>query len=205
MSNTSKTNWAQIDSLTDEQIDASDVAPLEQDFFQRAKIQQPLLHGPVAVKVEPVVAEKTMPAKDLYHEAFVRALRKDGWNITHDPLFLFVADTDLLIDLGAERIVAAERGSVRIAVEIKSFLGKSTVQDLKEAAGQFMLYEEALKRSPVNVDRVLYLAVRFTVYSRLFVGGIGRILLESNRIQLVVFDEDEEEIKQWIPAYSTGT
>ncbi len=140
-----------------------------------------------------------MPAKDLYHDSFVRALRKDGWNITDDPLFLTVADTDLLIDLGAERIVAAERNNERIAIEIKSFLSKSAVQDLKEAVGQFVLYEEALRRSPANIDRILYLAIRLRVYTSLFVGGIGRILLESNRVRLVVFDEDSEEITQWIP------
>lgn len=145
-----------------------------------------------------------MPAKDLYHEPFVRALQKDGWNITDDPLFLTVADTDLLIDLGAERVIAAERDNVRIAVEIKSFLSKSAVQDLKEAAGQFMLYEEALKRSPANTGRVLYLAVRLRVYASLFVGGIGRILMESHRLRLVVFDEDTEEITQWIPGNDTG-
>lgn len=146
-----------------------------------------------------------MPAKDLYHEPCVHALRKDGWNITDDPLFLTVADTDLLIDLGAERVVAAERGNVRIAVEIKSFLSRSAVHDLKEASGQFMLYEEALKRSPANADRVLYLAVRATVYASLFVGGIGRILLESRRLRLIVFEEETEEIVQWIPANATGT
>ena len=140
-----------------------------------------------------------MPAKDLYHDSFVRALRKDGWTITDDPLFLNIADTDLLIDLGAERIVAAERENERIAIEIKSFLSKSAVQDLKEATGQFVLYEEALKRSPANADRTLYLAIRLRVYASLFVAGIGRILLESNRVQLVVFDEDSEEITQWIP------
>lgn len=145
-----------------------------------------------------------MSAKDLYHEPFVRALRKDGWNITDDPLFLAIADTDLLIDLGAERVVAAERGKERIAVEIKSFLSKSVVQDLKEASGQFMLYEEALKRSPANMDRVLYLAVRLRIYASLFVTGIGSILLESHRLRLIIFDEDREEITKWIPSNDTG-
>jgi hypothetical protein len=31
-----------------------------------------------------------MPVKDIYHEAFVRALEKDGWTITHDPLTVTV-------------------------------------------------------------------------------------------------------------------
>ena len=140
-----------------------------------------------------------MAAKDIFHGEFVRALRKDGWTITDDPLTFRVMNTDLLIDIGAERLLGAERGDERIAVEIKSFIGKSAVQDLKEAAGQFLLYEEALKRSPANVDRVLLLAVRLPIYVSLFENGIGKILLESQRLQLVVFNADEEEITKWIP------
>src|SRR5689334_9434906 len=99
--------------------------------------------------------EGIMSAKDIYHEACVHALQKDGWTITHDPLTISVGKTDLLIDLGAERIVGAERNGERIAVEIKSFVKLSLVQDLKEAVGQFVLYEGALAESPKNADRIL--------------------------------------------------
>jgi hypothetical protein len=40
-----------------------------------------------------------MPAKDTFHDQFVRALTKDGWTITHDPLALKVEETDLFLDL----------------------------------------------------------------------------------------------------------
>jgi hypothetical protein len=146
-----------------------------------------------------------MPAKDIFHESFVRALEKDGWTITDDPLTFRVMDTDLLIDIGAERLVGAERGNERIAVEIKSFVSKSSVQDLKEATGQFVLYAQALKRSPANADRTLLLAVRLPIYVALFENGIGKILLESDTLQLVVFDADREEINRWIPENIIGT
>ncbi|WP_375341232.1 element excision factor XisH family protein [Plectonema radiosum] len=29
-----------------------------------------------------------MPAKDIFHEVVKSALEKEGWRITHDPLFL---------------------------------------------------------------------------------------------------------------------
>ena len=89
-----------------------------------------------------------MPAKDFYHDTFVNALKKDSWTIAHDPLTVSVGKTDLLIDLGAERMLAAERGDERIAVEIKSFIKPSLVQDLKEALGQYIFYEGALLESP---------------------------------------------------------
>ena len=145
-----------------------------------------------------------MPAKDKFHDAFVHALQKAGWTVTDDPLSIRILDTDLLIDIGAERMVGAERGGERIAVEIKSFVGKSAVQDLKEALGQFVLYDEALKRSPANADRILLLAVRLPIYVSLFENGIGRILMDSQRLRLIVFDDTTEEITQWIPASITA-
>lgn len=128
----------------------------------------------------------------------MNALRKDGWTITHDPLKVAVDNTTLQIDVGAERVVGAERGGERIAVEIKSFVSLSAVQDLKEAAGQYWLYEFALKQSQFDADRVLYLAVRLPVYDSVFVNGIGKLFLQNDAIRLIVFDADTQEITQWI-------
>ena len=68
-----------------------------------------------------------MPRKGLIHEAVKIALIKDGWNITHDPLFIEYGNEDMYVDLGAERLLAAERGAEKIAVEVKSFVGASTL------------------------------------------------------------------------------
>ena len=64
-----------------------------------------------------------MPARDTYHDAVCKALVKDGWTITDDPLRLVWGKKDYYVDLGAERILAAERHGRRIAVEVKSFVG----------------------------------------------------------------------------------
>jgi hypothetical protein len=74
-----------------------------------------------------------MPAKDIYHDAVKKALVKDGWNITHDPLRLQWGAKDLYIDLGAEQLLAAEKGERKIAVEIKGFVSPSAVADLENA------------------------------------------------------------------------
>ena len=52
---------------------------------------------------------------------------EEGWNITHDPYQIDIGFTDLYIDLGAERLIAAEKDSEKIAIEIKSFLAASTI------------------------------------------------------------------------------
>jgi XisH protein len=70
-----------------------------------------------------------MPTKDLYHNTVKAALIKDGWIITDDPLSLEIGGRDLFIDLGAERLLIADRDSEKIAVEVKSFISPSPVRD----------------------------------------------------------------------------
>ncbi len=64
-----------------------------------------------------------MPARDLYHDQVKKALIKDGWHITHDPLRLSWGGKDLYVDLGAEQLIGAEKDKQRIAVEVKELLG----------------------------------------------------------------------------------
>ncbi|MBD1915206.1 MULTISPECIES: XisH family protein [Cyanophyceae] len=138
-----------------------------------------------------------MPAKDIYHDAVKTALIKDGWTITQDPLSLRIGKKDLFIDLGAEKLLAAEKGLDKIAVEVKSFVGPSEIRDLENALGQFVLYENAL--SLIEPDRTLYLAIREAVYLDLFEAEIGKMLLERNIIKLVSFNPEQEVITRWIP------
>lgn len=37
----SKTSWAKVDALIEEEIDTSDIAPLTEDFFARATLHRP--------------------------------------------------------------------------------------------------------------------------------------------------------------------
>ncbi len=47
MNNTSETNWDMIDSLTDETIDRTELPPLDDSFFARAKWRMPEKPVPV--------------------------------------------------------------------------------------------------------------------------------------------------------------
>ena len=60
-------------------------------------------------------------AKDKYHQHVRTALENDGWIITHDSLYLKIGTIQVQIDLGAEKIIAAEKNGEKIAVEIKTF------------------------------------------------------------------------------------
>lgn len=133
----------------------------------------------------------------MYHNCVRNALMKDGWTITHDPLVIRWGAKDMFVDLGAELFLSAEKAGRKIAVEIKSFIGTSEIQDLRNALGQFILYQDVLYR--IDPERVLYLALRDTVFENIFEEPIGKLLLENNRLQLVMFNVHEEVITKWIP------
>ncbi|MDJ0597724.1 MAG: XisH family protein [Crocosphaera sp.] len=137
-----------------------------------------------------------MPAKDIYHDTVRTALEKDGWKITHDPLVIRWGKRDLYIDLGAEKLIAAERDNQKIAIEIKSFVSKSPIDDLEKALGQYILYYDLLIK--LQPERLLYLAIHQEAYVEVFEDPIGQVLLDNKRIKLLVFDAIEEVILKWI-------
>ena len=140
---------------------------------------------------------KCLYAGDTYHDQVRQALVNDGWTITHDPLSLPWGGTTLQVDLGAERLIAAEKAARRIAVEVKSFISASRIADLKDALGPFVLYRHVIHLT--EPDRTLYLAVRQDVFQTLFDQPYGELLCAAERINLLVFDEESEVIIKWIP------
>ena len=138
-----------------------------------------------------------MPARDTYHDSIKNALIKDGWTITHDPLRLQWGVKDMYVDLGAEKIVAAEKAGRQIAVEIKSFGGASEINDIQNALGQYMVYRSVMART--EPDRTLYLAVHKEVFLDVFEEPLGHLLRDDYQVLLIVFDEQAEVILKWIP------
>ncbi|MBP8252734.1 MAG: hypothetical protein KAX40_10235 [Herpetosiphon sp.] len=85
-----------------------------------------------------------MPTRDIFHQAVRQALINDGWTVTDDPLLVKFGSIDFYIDLGAEKLIAAHKADVKIAVEVKGFLGASLVSEFHAALGQFLNYRFAL-------------------------------------------------------------
>ncbi len=135
-------------------------------------------------------------AKDLFHPHVRRALEKDGWTITHDPLLLPWGSAPVYVDLGAEKIIAAEKGQRKIAVEVKSFLRSSRTEDLEDAMGQIVLYRYLLRRS--HAERELFLAIRKDVYESFISLPHVAAFLQAEQVNLLVFDPQTEEVVQWI-------
>ncbi|AOY82369.1 element excision factor XisH family protein [Moorena producens JHB] len=136
-----------------------------------------------------------MPAKDAFHNAMRSALMKQGWTITHDPLSIEFEDVPLYVDIGAERLFAAERGRDKIAVEVKSFLSDSAISEFHTALGQFLNYRMAL--SELEPDRILYLAIPKDAYESFFIRRFAQKAITINSLRLIVYNPELEEIVQW--------
>lgn len=137
-----------------------------------------------------------MPAKDIFHEAVKQALQKEHWIITDDPLVVKFGKDKVLIDLGAERILAAEKAGKKIAVEIKSFLNESELFDYHAALGQFLNYRLVLQRT--QPERTLYLAVPIETYRSFFGRDLAQASVQEYQVKMIVYDSINEVILQWI-------
>jgi hypothetical protein len=126
-----------------------------------------------------------MPSLDIYHDLVKTALQAEGWTITSDPYFLSVGGTELYIDLGAEKLIAAVKQNQKIAVEVKSFTGKSQITEFYGALGQYLTYQQGLKI--VEPDRKLYLAIPKIAKDEVFSLGLTQQLITELKIKLLVY------------------
>jgi uncharacterized protein (DUF4415 family) len=67
MNKHSKTDWQKLESMTDEEIDYSDIPPLGEDFFARATVRRP-------EQPQVVVTLEVDPAVFAWFDA-----QEDGW------------------------------------------------------------------------------------------------------------------------------
>ncbi|MEB3269723.1 MAG: XisH family protein [Leptolyngbya sp.] len=137
-----------------------------------------------------------MPKLDIIHNAVKNALIKDNWLITDDPYVIQYRRTVLYADLAAERPIAAERDGQKLVVEVKSFIGASKIQDLKEALGQYDIYRYLLEETAP--DRKLYIAISNVAYNTFFTQDVAQLILNKHQLPIIVVDIEVEEIMQWI-------
>ena len=135
-------------------------------------------------------------ARDIFHENVKEALIKEGWTITNDPLSFKIGNMQVQMDLGAERLIAAERGTDKIAIEIKTFGSLSFITSLYEAVGKYIIYRNVLEmREP---DRILYLAVPETIYARFFEEQVIQKTMRDEKFKLVIYNQTNQIISEWV-------
>ena len=137
-----------------------------------------------------------MPRKDFFHDVIKNALIKDGWTITADPLRIEFGGMDFYIDLGAEKLISAEKDGRKIAVEIKGFVSPSAVYEFHAAIGQFMNYRLLLSQK--EPDREMYLAVPEDIFDSFFETPFGMLAIAEYQLKIIIYDEEKEVIIKWI-------
>ncbi|MCI0389274.1 MAG: fatty-acid synthase [Acidobacteria bacterium] len=136
-----------------------------------------------------------MPKRDAYHEIVKRALDKDGWTITDDPMRLKYKGLHLYVDLAAVKTVRTDKEENSVAIEVKVFGGHSFSNDFEKAIGQYSLYRDVLER--LDYPHELFLAVSRRVYDEDFQVPAILEYLASHRIYLLIFDPEKEEVSEW--------
>lgn len=137
-----------------------------------------------------------MAAKDKFHNQLRRALEKDGWTITHDPYFLRLEGVTYPVDLGAEKMIAAEKENEKILVEVKSFVAESIPNEFHTALGQYLDYELGLEEQ--ESDRLIFLAMPEQIYQKIQRIPILIKALERYHVRLIIFNPASEIINQWL-------
>ena len=134
-------------------------------------------------------------AKDLFHQAVKRALIKDGWIITSDPLTIRIDRIKLEVDLAAEKVFAAEKDGQKMAVEVKGFINPSVINDFHTALGQFLNYRLAPQMT--EPSRILYLAVPIDVFKTFFQERFTQAAIRQYDLKILAYNPNSEEIVEW--------
>lgn len=135
-------------------------------------------------------------AKDLYHEQVKQALENDGWEITDDPYLLQSGKIKYQVDLGAEKLLGAEKGTEKILVEVKSFVGPSDINEFHRAVGQYVDYLVVLEE--VEPERILFLAVPDFAWDDFFQERAIQKALVFIKAKVLIYNAEKEKIIKWI-------
>jgi hypothetical protein len=124
------------------------------------------------------------------------ALVKDGWEILTEDYSLEYGGDRLYVDIAAEKPIAAAKQGQKILVEVKSFLGRSFINDLERAVGQYIVYRDILIETALDFD--LYLAITQGTYKRYFQRQLAQMIINRNQVKLLIVDPESEVIVEWI-------
>jgi hypothetical protein len=136
-------------------------------------------------------------AKDIFHDLVKHALILEGWTITHDPYPLHKRNQGgLLTDIGAEKIITAQKLHSKIAVEVKSFVHVSILHDFLLAVGQFFVYKKIINKN--EPERLLFVALPDFVYFRIIKFEWAQEVVADLQMKFILYSTDQKIITKWI-------
>ena len=89
-------------------------------------------------------------------------------------------------------MLLVEHYKKKIAVEIKSFLGRSNISEFHTALGQTLNYKLALRKK--DPERALYLCISRDIYQDLFLGEFIQESILEYGIKLLIVNIISEEV-----------
>ncbi|MCY7328301.1 MAG: XisH family protein [Saprospiraceae bacterium] len=116
--------------------------------------------------------------------------------MTAEEYYFTTGDATFAIDLFAEKILVAERGDEKIAVEVKSFRSQSPMNKFHEAVGQYENYLLALEDEAP--ERLLFPAVPIALWETFFQKPFIQKVVNRRNIRLIIYNHEEEIIEKWI-------
>ena len=76
LNSTSRTNWAALEAMSDDDIDYSDIPPLTDEFFERAILRIPVDQAQSLVQLDPDVKQWFQNQGDQYKTLINSVLRQ---------------------------------------------------------------------------------------------------------------------------------
>jgi len=76
LKNTSRTNWEALESMSDEDIDYSDIPPLTDEFFENAALRIPVAQVNNLIKIDPDVIAWFRAQDTEYQKLINKVLRR---------------------------------------------------------------------------------------------------------------------------------
>lgn len=134
--------------------------------------------------------------KDAIHDPIKQALINDDWTIIREHHRLSYKEVRLGVDISAKKTIIAEQDERKILIEVKSFSGRSFIQQLQAAIGQYRVYRDVIIFNQLDFE--LYLGISEDVYTLFFTRPGTQDLINANQIKLLVVDIENEKVIQWI-------
>lgn len=134
-------------------------------------------------------------ARDQFHYIVREALEKDGWTITADPFIVQGEGIKVSVDLAADRVIAAQKGKEKIAVEIKCFTETSMQYAFYAALGQYLSYLFLLQEE--HPERKLYLAIPESTYNDFMDVSFYQKKIKLHNISLIIYNQNSKKIVKW--------
>jgi len=139
-----------------------------------------------------------MSKRDFIHVAVKEALEDGGWEITDDPFLIDLEfeETSFKVDIGAQKLISAKKGTKEIAVEIKTLSESSIISAFHTVLGQYLNYRDALDLSGDPAE--LYLGISKEGYNNLFDSYFIRMQLVRYSIKIVIINVNTKKVLKWI-------